>query len=196
MSLHNTTTTFSSAVKGLGIWGLAPKKPVCSIEFNGVDIPITEGMSITTAWLISESERLRGTQDIPEPQMSKEELRQKEIRDHPERFTTGKLVRRKRKWTDKKNWKVTSQGVDGGDVVKYYCSLKALADERGLSHNSLRHMVSGDRAGLEIKSKRYRGFKLERVGAMAARALKAGKPLVIENPYKVESDETRPTNKD
>lgn len=107
--------------------------------------------------------RLRNTKRV-EAKMA----RLHDIQANPDKYTTGKNVRRKRNWGAKKNYRVT-ETVDGAEVVREYSSLAELARERNLCHDSLRHYVCGDRAGRQIKSGRYTSMHIERIGALASK---------------------------
>jgi hypothetical protein len=100
----------------------------------------------------------------------KKDARKKEVRENPENFTSGNLVRRKRNWSKKKNYSVVETFDDGHTETREYSSLAELAREKNLSHDSLRHMVANDRAGQQIKSNRYRRFAITKIGALAAKA--------------------------
>ena len=99
------------------------------------------------------------------------DVRAAEVVANPEQFTKGKLVRKKRFWGGKKNYSVCETLDDGTTETTEYSSMAQLAREKGLSHDSLRHMVAGDRAGQQRKSNRYRRFAITKIGALAAKGV-------------------------
>jgi len=99
-------------------------------------------------------------------------IRAADIAANPSKYTigTGKIVRRRRLWAVKKNYSVEETFEDGHKETRLYASLAELAREKGLCHDTLRHMVSNDRAGAQVKSNRYRRYAITKIGALAARA--------------------------
>lgn len=114
------------------------------------------------------------------PATSKRDRRNKALAEeraaHPERFTGGSRPRRKRVWKGKMNYRVEITEEAGGVetiTLREYPSLKALAIERNLCHDTLRHVLCNDRAGQAIKDKRYRCLKIERIGALGRRNIQS-----------------------
>jgi len=96
--------------------------------------------------------------------LEKEEARLAAIRENPEMYTTGKLVRRKRPWHKKKHYRVYVEDDAGNEILDgEYASMAEIAAVRNLCYDTLRHVVANDRAGQEIKAERYRCFRVEKI---------------------------------
>lgn len=135
-------------------------------------VPVAEGTVIDREFVEGAAARVaearvdaaRDKAERAEAKLAREEERLAAIRDNPEMYTTGKLVRRKRPWHKKKHYRVYVEDDAGNEFLEgEYASMAEIAHARNLCYDTLRHVVANDRAGKEIKAERYRCFRVEKI---------------------------------
>lgn len=84
-----------------------------------------------------------------------------------------------RRWYKKPHWSVRCPDPDpahaGGFVTKEYATLVAVAQEHGLSSDTLRHVVNNTKIGRMVKSERYRALEITKLAKTPGRVSKRDK---------------------